>query len=96
MIKDIEGFSPELQVKSPENAKVLESEMSTRPVTRADKRIPAKIAHTTQARRRKEVVRQIEAVGPLRVCRVNVICHRIGSVIRFAIKVVIATDIHTI
>lgn len=96
MIKDVKGFRPELQVNFFRNCEGFGKRYVSRPVTRADKCIPAKIAHTSETWRRKEVVGQIESVGPLLVCRLNVICYRIRPVIFFAIKVVIATDIHAL
>ena len=73
MVKNIEGFNSKLQMKSFRNTDVLEKRGVENPVGGSDKRIPTQVSHAAQTGRVKEVVGQVESVGPLCVRSMNVI-----------------------
>ena len=96
VVKDIEGFHPELQMDSLGHIKHFKKRDVGNPIARAHKSISAKITHAAQARSGEEVYGQIEAIGPLRVCGVDIIGDGVGPVIGLAIEIVVATAVYAI
>ena len=96
MIEDIERFCPELKLVPVGNVEYSDDGSIDRPIAGAYKRVPAEIAHAPQAGGSKEIVRQVEAVGPLGVGGVDIIRDRIRAVVAFAVEIVVAPLVNTL
>src|ERR1700737_2779471 len=94
MVEDVEGFGADLEAKSVGDPKISEQGSIEIPVAGTHKGIPAQVSHAAWTRSRKEILGQVEPVGPLGVGGMNIVGDRVGAVIRFAIQVVVAAFVY--